>query len=84
MTEFPRQPDKGPHLYRITVEGALDPAWADWLEAQHVEPLPDRTRLEVAVTDQASLHGILRRIHDLHLTVLQLERADLDDDKEGE
>jgi hypothetical protein len=46
--------------------------------------LPDRTRLEVAVTDQASLHGILRRIHDLHLTVLQLERADLDDDKEGE
>ncbi len=84
MTEIPRHPDQRPHLYTITVEGAMDPAWASWLEAERVESVPEGTRLEVAVTDQSGLHGILRRIHDLHLSILRLERADLDDDKEGD
>jgi len=85
MTKFPRHPVHRPLIYRITVEGGMDPAWAGWLEAERVESVPDGTRLEVAVTDQSALHGILRRIHDLHLSILRLERANLDDnDSEGD
>jgi hypothetical protein len=85
MTDIPRHRRDGHLLYRITVEGVLDPAWALWLEAERVESVSDGTCLAVAVTDQSGLHGLLRRIHDLHLSILRLERADLDDnDSEGE
>ena len=55
--------------YAIVVEGELPIGWKDWFGVDRVLQDGACTVLEVLVFDQAQLHGILRRVHDLHLTL---------------
>ena len=73
------QPSERPRtLYRLEVEGELGEDWAAWFEVERLHVVGGRTVLDVAVADQAQLHALLRRIHDLHLTLLSLTRASHD------
>ena len=67
-----------PANYRISLEGRLDPNWSDWLGQMAIFTEGDQTVLVGPVADQAALHGLLIRIRDLNLTLLSLERQELD------
>jgi hypothetical protein len=65
--------------YQIRIEGQLDGNWSAWLGGlamTYVES--DETLLTGPVEDQAALHGILTRLHDLGLTIVSVIRVDPD------
>lgn len=67
---------KGMTLYRLEVEGRVSRSWIEWFDADTLTNRGDRTVLEVRVSDQAELYGRLRRIHDLNLALISLQRVD--------
>lgn len=63
--------------YRLTLAGMLGPRCTSLFEAFALEQTLDGcTLLEGNVPDQAALHGVLRRIRDLGMVLLSLERLD--------
>jgi hypothetical protein len=58
--------------YRLELDGEIAEGWADWFGSDVVQSVEGSTVLEVTVTDQAALHGVLRRVHDLHLRLISL------------
>jgi len=72
MTERPEQAS-----YRITIEGHLDESWAEWLENPAItHDAAGNTILSGPQVDQAALHGILRKIRDLNLTLISVDRIE--------
>jgi len=68
--------------YQIRVEGELGQEWAAWFGGLSISREGDGvTVLTCAVADQAALHGLLRRIRDLGLPLLSINR--IDDNPEG-
>jgi len=66
-----------PTLYEIRVEGHLDPTWGDWLPGLAVTPEESGdTLLTGPVADQAALHGLLRRVRDLGVPLLSVNRVE--------
>jgi hypothetical protein len=68
-----------PMIYQIRVKGHLGRQWADQFEELSIT-LEDcgTTLLTGPVVDQAALHGILRRIRDLGITLLAVNSVDSD------
>jgi hypothetical protein len=66
-------------IYRLTLKGHLDNAWAAWFEGLTIT-LADNgeTILTGPVVDQTALHGVLVKIRDLGLPLLALTRLDPD------
>ncbi|UCF96869.1 MAG: hypothetical protein JSV89_17070 [Spirochaetaceae bacterium] len=68
-----------PQVYRIRVQGHLDPGWSKWLGdmtivcEQPAEGSPC-TVLAGPVTDQTALRGILTRLWDLNLDIISVNR----------
>ncbi|GAA0997717.1 hypothetical protein GCM10009563_20590 [Subtercola frigoramans] len=59
--------------YEIRLEGQLDPRWSDWFEGFTLTNGADGcTTLTGTVVDQAALHGLLRRVRDLGVTLLSV------------
>lgn len=74
-----REFDK-PAFYRIRVKGNLDQIWSDWFQGLTItEQADDETLLVGPVADQAALHGLLAKIRDLSLPLLQVERVDVEE-----
>ena len=66
-------------LYRIRVQGTLPPQWSAWFEGLSIShEAPDDTILAGKVADQAALYGVISRVRDLGLTLLAIERLELD------
>lgn len=68
-------------VYRIKIAGALDQSWSDWLgNAKIVSESQDDgstiTTLVVELTDQSTLFGILDRIRDLNLSLLDVTKGE--------
>jgi hypothetical protein len=68
-----------PATYQISVQGRVDPNWADCLEGMTIsQPTPEAvepiTMLEGNLRDQAALAGILNTLYELHLTILLVKR----------
>jgi hypothetical protein len=71
--------------YEIRIKGHLSGKILALFADLTVTSLPTgETLLTGAVPDQAALHGILRRIHDLGLTLVQIQQTDLPDRTESE
>jgi hypothetical protein len=63
--------------YEIRVEGVLDPRWSSWFDGLQITNEPvDVTVIAGAVVDQAALHGLLVKIHDLGLPLISVYRID--------
>lgn len=60
----------------MEVPGTLSPEQGRWFGAERVIPEGSNTILELKVADQAELYGRLRRIHDLNLQLISLQRLD--------
>ena len=66
-----------PAHYEITVQGVLDPRWSAWFDGLRLSSDADgRTTISGPVADQAALHGLLTRIRDLGLTLLEVRCSD--------
>lgn len=65
--------------YEIRVNGVLDRHWSGWFDGLDVSS-DDRGQTIIAglVPDQAALHGLLTKIRDLGLELLEVRRTDLD------
>ena len=62
--------------YEIRIRGRLDDRWSTWLDGLDLSYGDDGTTvLRGPVTDQAALHGLLRKIRDLGLPLLALTRT---------
>jgi hypothetical protein len=63
--------------YKIRIEGELGQEWADWFGGTAVAREPGGvTVLTCALADQAALHGVLRKLRDLGLPLLSVNRID--------
>jgi hypothetical protein len=62
-------------IYQIRIKGHLDDQWTDWFEnaAITLETNGD-TLLTVPVIDQAALYGLLKKIRDLGMPLLSVNR----------
>jgi hypothetical protein len=62
-----------PTRYEIRVEGHLDAAWADWYEGLTITNQESgEALLTGSLADQAALHGLLKRISNLGLTLISV------------
>ncbi len=62
--------------YVIRVKGHLDTFWQDWFEHLSITHKSDGTTLlSGQIRDQAALYGILIKIRDLGLTLLELSSS---------
>lgn len=69
-----------PTVYRITVAGRVSPEWSAWLNGLTISlesEQPPVTVLCGPLVDQARLRGILNRLWDLNLSLVRLERIEL-------
>jgi hypothetical protein len=64
------------HGFVVTIRGMTGPAVSRALEGMEVEvvPLGEVTQLRSVGTDQAALHGLLQRIQDLGLEIVDVHR----------
>jgi hypothetical protein len=68
-----------PARYEIRVEGVLGSPWSDWFEGLRItSDAPGETSISGAIADQAALHGLLARVRDLGLVLVEVRRIDLD------
>ena len=73
MADTPHQPQ--PMTYHILLDGHLAYEWGDWFGGVTVTHSEDGTTLLICqVIDQAALHGLLRKIRDLNLSLLSVNR----------
>jgi hypothetical protein len=62
-----------PIIYRIKIQGQLDSQWEDWLDEMTITLEEDgNTLLTGTMVDQAALHGLLKKIRDLGLTLISI------------
>lgn len=72
-------PDQ-PSVYEIRIRGHLGPHWEDWFEGMKVTLEENgETVLTGPVMDQPALHGMLKKVRDLGLTLILVNRLDLDE-----
>ena len=65
--------------YEIWVRGVLDSGWSAWFDGLQVTSnARGQTTIAGAVTDQAALHGLLAKVRDLGLELLEVRRTDPD------
>jgi hypothetical protein len=65
------------HLsFEIRVQGLLPPDWSDWFSGLSVTHDPGgNTVLRGTLPDQAALHGVLTRIRDLGVPLIEVRQA---------
>lgn len=65
----------GPGWYQLRVKGHLGPEWSEWFEGLTISwDERDDTILTGQLLDQAALHGVLNKIRDLGLPLLEVKR----------
>ncbi len=67
----------GPGLYEIRIKGHLDDRWSDWFEGLTITLKEDGdTLLTGPVTDQAALYGLLKKVRDLGMPLVSVNRVE--------
>lgn len=76
---MPKKPNSAskaeqPMIYQIRLKGHLGHEWADWFDGLAIDLTEDGdTLLTGPVTDQAALHGLLKKVRDLGLPLLAVQ-----------
>ncbi|MDH4135993.1 MAG: hypothetical protein OEW09_04645 [Anaerolineae bacterium] len=66
-----------PMIYQIRIKGHLGHQWTDWFEGLTIT-LEDNgdTLLTGPVVDDAALHGLLKKVRDLGMPLLSVNRVE--------
>ena len=76
MPNSPRSA-KWPAWYQIRLDGHIDAQWGDWFHGMTSSTEADGTTIVSGlVVDQAELHGLLRTICDLGMTLVSVNVGD--------
>jgi hypothetical protein len=71
----PKTDPSQPMRYEIRIKGHLGDQWADWFEGMTITLEENgNTLLTGPVTDQAELHGLLKKIRDVGMTLLSVNQ----------
>jgi hypothetical protein len=69
----PTEQHHEPERYEIRIKGHLDHRWADWFEGLTISHEDNgETCIAGPVTDQAALHGLLKKVRDLGLPLISV------------
>jgi hypothetical protein len=75
------KPTSNAKIYEIRLKGHLDDRWAEWFEGLSITLKSDgSTLLSGPLADQAALHGTLKKVRDLGLTLLSVNSVEADTD----
>jgi hypothetical protein len=72
----PKTDSSQPLLYEIRIKGHLGHEWTDWFDEMTIT-LEDsgNTCLTGPVSDQTALHGLLKKVRDLGMTLLSVNQS---------
>ena len=63
-------------VYQIRIEGHLGQQWIDWFDGLAITLEEDGdTLLTGPVIDQAALHGLLKKVRDLGMSLISISRV---------
>ena len=66
-----------PMIYQIRIKGHLGPRWSGWFEGLAItQQEGGETLLTGPVSDQAALHGLLRKVRDLGMPLISAIRVE--------
>ena len=75
-TPDPKIDSARPVTYQIRIKGQLDSQWTDWFGGLTITLGEDGdTLLTGPVVDQAALYGLLKKVRDLGLPLLAVNRV---------
>ena len=64
-----------PTIYEIRIEGHLSESWKDSFEGLTITLEEDgNTCLTGSIVDQSALHGVIKRIRDLGMPLIEVKR----------
>ena len=67
-----------PIFYQFRIKGHLSHQWTEWFDGLTITLEDDgNTLLTGIVIDQAALHGLLKKVHDLGMPLLSVNRVNL-------
>ena len=67
--------EKHPTIYEIRVQGLLSQFWQDSFEGLTITLEEDgNTCLTGSIVDQSALHGVIKRIRDLGMPLIEVKR----------
>jgi len=65
-----------PIVYQIRIKGHLDSQWTEWFDGLAIALEEDgNTLLTGTVIDQAALHGLIKKVRDLGMPLLSVNRV---------
>lgn len=65
-----------PTVYQIRIKGHLGPQWTDWFAGLAITPEENGdTLMSGPLVDQAALHGVLKKLRDLGMPLLSVNRV---------
>lgn len=67
-------------LYEIVVGAEPDGDWRVWFEGFEISGEGENTRITASVADQSALHGVLARLRDLGIPLVEVRRVETDSD----
>ncbi len=73
--------NKTQEFYQIRVKGRLDQSWSSWFDNMTLTFEKGETSITGAVADQAALHGLLAKVRDLGLTLIDVRRIEPESDE---
>jgi hypothetical protein len=68
-------PGHGCGRYEIRVKGHLGDRWATWFDGFSITRADDGSTVLAGLTDQAGLHGVLRKLGDIGLPIVSVTAA---------
>ena len=64
-------------IYQIRIKGHLGHQWTDWFDGQTITLKENgETLLTGPVVDQAALYGLLKKVRDLGMSLLSVNRVE--------
>ena len=68
---------RSPVFYEIRVEGHISDSWSSWFEGMAIRHEESgETVLSGPLADEAALHGVLAKIRDLGLPLVEVRREE--------
>lgn len=73
----PKTDPSQPMVYEIRIKGHLSCQWTEWFGGLNITMEEDgETLLTGPVVDQAALHGLLKKVRDLGLPLISVNRVE--------